>query len=407
MRTTTKGWKGDVPFKRAWFTPFVPNVKPGVERDHHPPWTDPLRHVEEASDTSSRCVVEFDAMDAPISAKGVWVMDGGVGHQIRNERETNPKEDEHETLVRVHLDFLRAGADVITTHSFVNTPALPPSKQQRNHGERSRSTDGVEHTMRRAGQAAQQAAKRARRQGRTQPVLVAGSLPPTYSCYVPPTDPRDWKDMEMYYQVAVKALLPYADLFLCETMPTSLQAIAAAEQACVTAKPAYVSFTLEDRKETDTPTLRGGETLHDAVATTLHRVPALKGILANCCAPESITGAMPVLAQMVGSRGLSFGGYGNGFWDTTSSWMKKGGHGPIPQEGIAGGNALEPLEMHRHRSDFDEAGIMMPQAYCKHVQKWVAEFGATMVGGCCGTGPLHIRAVRDCVDKHRRSTPGA
>lgn len=363
------------------------------------------RHVDEGSDTSSRSIVVVDAMDASNPAKRVWVMDGGVGHQLRNERETNPTEDEQETLVRVHLDFLRAGADVITTHSFVNTPALPPSIQQREQEDQCTSSERIEPIMRRAGQAAEQAAKRAQRLGRTQPVLVAGSLPPTYSCYVPPTDPRDCKDMETYYQVAVKALLPFADLFLCETMPTSLQAIAAAEQACATTKPTYVSFTLEDRKETDTPTLRGGETLHDAVATTLHRVPALKGVLVNCCAPESITGAMPVLAQMVGARGLSFGGYGNGFWDTTSSWMKKEGHGPIVQEGIAGGNAHEPLEMQRHSSDFDEGGIMMPQAYCKHVQKWVAEFGATMVGGCCGTGPMHIRAVRDCVDEHRKSTP--
>jgi len=350
-------------------------------------------------------VIDNRTMDTA-DPKQVWVMDGGMGHELgkRMERE---KQDPTEGWIQLHVDYVQAGADLITTHSFVDTPALPPSRRNQNQkGEQDQ--DGNLHSkMRRAGQVAREAADKAPRKGTNKPVLVAASLPPTYSCYVPPKEPRDWMAMENYYDVAVQALVPFADLFLCETMPTSQQAIAAADKACATGKPVYVSYTLEDRNETDVPTLRGGETLHDAIATTLNRVSSIEGILVNCCAPESITGAMPVLAQMVGARGLRYGGYGNAFWHTTSSWMEREGHGGTPREGAAQGNAPEPLQTHRQRSDFDGCGIMMPRAYCAYVRRWVAEFGATLVGGCCGTGPMHIRAVRDCVDEYLTAGPCA
>ena len=38
-------------------------------------------------------------------------------------------------------------------------------------------------------------------------------------------------------------------------------------------------------------------------------------------------------------------------------------------------------------------GIIKPEAYVRHAQQWVAA-GASIVGGCCGIGPEHIRALR-------------
>ena len=34
------------------------------------------------------------------------------------------------------------------------------------------------------------------------------------------------------------------------------------------------------------------------------------------------------------------------------------------------------------------------QTYANHAQQWVRE-GASIIGGCCGTGPGHLAAVRD------------
>lgn len=34
-------------------------------------------------------------------------------------------------------------------------------------------------------------------------------------------------------------------------------------------------------------------------------------------------------------------------------------------------------------------GLILPEAYAQHAQRWVAA-GASIVGGCCGVGPPHI-----------------
>jgi S-methylmethionine-dependent homocysteine/selenocysteine methylase len=38
-----------------------------------------------------------------------------------------------------------------------------------------------------------------------------------------------------------------------------------------------------------------------------------------------------------------------------------------------------------------------PEAYAAHARHWL-EVGATAVGGCCGTRPAHIAALRALVD---------
>ena len=45
-------------------------------------------------------------------------------------------------------------------------------------------------------------------------------------------------------------------------------------------------------------------------------------------------------------------------------------------------------------SEYDAAtGEMTPEAYAAHAERWVTEQGASIVGGCCGVGPRHMRAL--------------
>jgi homocysteine S-methyltransferase len=39
---------------------------------------------------------------------------------------------------------------------------------------------------------------------------------------------------------------------------------------------------------------------------------------------------------------------------------------------------------------------MTPERFAAHAASWIRH-GALVVGGCCGTGPGHIRALRDAV----------
>jgi S-methylmethionine-dependent homocysteine/selenocysteine methylase len=45
--------------------------------------------------------------------------------------------------------------------------------------------------------------------------------------------------------------------------------------------------------------------------------------------------------------------------------------------------------------DWDFSDAASPEEYANAAGSWVADHGATIVGGCCGTGPAHIQALRD------------
>ena len=64
---------------------------------------------------------------------------------------------------------------------------------------------------------------------------------------------------------------------------------------------------------------------------------------------------------------------------TTSSWL-------------AGGE--QQLASITCDAEHDAEGNITPEAYRAHAAQWV-EAGATVLGGCCGVGPEHIRRLAD------------
>jgi S-methylmethionine-dependent homocysteine/selenocysteine methylase len=133
-----------------------------------------------------------------------------------------------------------------------------------------------------------------------------------------------------------------------------------------------VAWTLHEIRPCE---LRSGDSIDDAVAA-LEGLP-VSGFLANCCAPERVTDAMP---RLKASGGEWIGGYANTFT-------------PIPQDWTLGGEK-ETDGLLTLRSDLD------PASYAVHVADWLAA-GATVVGGCCGTRPAHIAKIRDLMRKTR------
>jgi S-methylmethionine-dependent homocysteine/selenocysteine methylase len=152
-------------------------------------------------------------------------------------------------------------------------------------------------------------------------------------------------------------------------MSTGAEGRAAAAAACRTGKPVWVAWTLHEDRSGN---LRSGESI-GAAAAALEGLP-VSGCLANCCAPESITRAMPPLSRL----GVPWiGGYANTF-------------SPIPQDWTLGGEK-ETDGLLALRRDLD------PEHYAAHVADWLAA-GAKVVGGCCGTRPAHIEKMRALMD---------
>jgi S-methylmethionine-dependent homocysteine/selenocysteine methylase len=255
--------------------------------------------------------------------------------------------DAPQAVEDLHLDYIRAGARVIT----VNAYSAEPCRLEK-FGDPGR----FRGLQRAACDLALRARDRAGAGGAN--VRIAGCLPPLEWSYRPEIA-RGADEAKSVYARVVAEQAPHVDLFLCETMAAAGEAAGAARAALASHKPIWVSWTIA---EAPPGRLRSGEPITDAAAALPAGVAAL---LVNCSSPEAVGAAMPALA----ATGRPFGGYANAF---------------IPfAEGHAVGSTVESLAA---RTDLG------PDTYATHAMAWVAA-GAAIVGGCCETGPDHIAAV--------------
>lgn len=255
-------------------------------------------------------------------------------------------------LVRdVHLDYIRAGAKVVTVNSYSSTFT------------RMAMVDAVERVPALQKLACDLAAAARDKAGAAgTDVAIAGCLPPLNGTYRPDRV-RDFATNLAEYRRIAALQAPGVDLFLCETMSTAEEARAAATAAAEHGKPVWVGWSLMD----DAPWLRSGERIGAAVAAL--RGVGVSAVLANCAPPESVTAAIPELV----ATGLHAGGYANGFTRIPSTYLP--------------GRTKEQLQT---RTDLD------PDSYAAFALRWV-EDGATIVGGCCEVGPAHIARLREAL----------
>jgi S-methylmethionine-dependent homocysteine/selenocysteine methylase len=182
-------------------------------------------------------------------------------------------------------------------------------------------------------------------------VLVAGSLPPLRESYQA-SGLQAFEEMQPQYHLLAGLLKPHCDLLLCETLATVTEGLAAASAASASGLPFWVSWTIED--SAGRSLLRSGEPLQaskralasglqqdclqgsssaqqqltcampacmaaclqEAVAAVAE-LPGLEAVLVNCCSPQAVTAALPVL-QAAAPPGVRIGGYANGFRVSTS-----------------------------------------------------------------------------------------
>ncbi|MFN8592507.1 MAG: homocysteine S-methyltransferase family protein [Thermomicrobiales bacterium] len=282
------------------------------------------------------------------------LLDGGMGRELRFRGveiltsiwSANGLVVAPDVVRDIHRDYIAAGADVITTNTYgIIRQEL--------------AKEGIAHRFAELNDLACRLAVEARDEA-TRDVWIAGSLPPLNGSYRPDRV-LPWETIVPLYAEQAALLAPYVDLFLCETMSSAAEGLAAATAACATGKPVWISYTLH---EDHSGRLRSGESIAEAVRA-LGDLP-VSGILANCCPPESITAAM---ADLRDTGKTYIGGYANTFAPVPATWTLDG---DAPSDGTL------PL-----RDDLD------PAAYLTHAQTWW-DAGATVVGGCCGTRPAHI-----------------
>ena len=93
-------------------------------------------------------------------------------------------------------------------------------------------------------------------------VSIAGCLSPLFGSYAPALTISFDETVDIYRRIVAEQA-DHVDLFLCETMASADEALAAVTAACEAGKPVWVSWTLADH---GAPRLRSGETLAVASA---------------------------------------------------------------------------------------------------------------------------------------------
>ena len=262
-----------------------------------------------------------------------------------------------DVLRAIHADYAAAGADIITTNTF------------RTHG-RTLTRAGLGERARALNQLAVQIAREAAQQADRE-IFVAGSMSPLEDCYSPQLVPPDGELWIEHAEMARDLAQAGCDLLLVETMNTIREAVIAARCAATTGLPVCVSFVVglnglpPDQARAaaadETParvTLLSGESITEAVRAVQRLRPAV--ILINCVPLACIDRAFDELrAAHRGPIGL----YANvGRADDQIGWTL--------------------------------TDDVQPAAYAQHARRWLQQ-GAAIVGGCCGTTPAHIAALKE------------
>jgi homocysteine S-methyltransferase len=287
-----------------------------------------------------------------ISTGPVVVADGGTGAllstrvaRLRCPEEANLKAPE--TVVGVHLAFIRAGAELIETNTFgANRRKLSANLLD------DRLAEIIENGVKLAREAREVAGA---------PILIAGSIGPL-------GDLEGTSGAEDSFDVFTEQarLLEGrgVDLFMVETFFDLGELVTAIEAVQgVSSLPIVAQLTFDE----DAQTLAG--------VSAAQAVERLKGlgvtaIGANCgLGPQAALAALSEMSSLVGENGLML----------TAQ----------PNVGLPS------------RSD---GRIVYPNATPDYFAEFAAQasaLGARIVGGCCGTMPAQIAAIRQAVEEER------
>ncbi len=296
--------------------------------------------------------------------KAIQILDGGMGRELKKigapfrqpEWSALALMQSPELVSDVHTHFLNAGATVITTNAY----ALVPFHI------------GEQTFNEQAFKLAETAAKLARdavnaQQGEQEGKLsVAGCIPPAFGSYRP--DLFDASRVSEILMPLIEAQAPYIDVWLIETASSIEEAEAVVSLIkTLSSRPIWLSFSLHNRASTDEPvTLRSGEPLEKIVPV----LRDVERVLFNCSQPEEMESAITITRKL--NPNIAIGAYANSFSERKRSHQA---------------NAL----LSELRDD------VTPARYLDYVKSWIAA-GASTVGGCCGIGPEHIKAISEFLE---------
>jgi len=291
--------------------------------------------------------------------KKTRILDGGMGQELlARGMEPNGtlwsanallQEKYHELLLNTHIDFIKAGAEVIVTTTFTTRKV----RLRDNNVE-----DKFEYLNKKAGEIAQKAKKLYPN------ILIAGGLPPQYLTYE--ADTRSDIEIAENFKTQAELLNPYVDFFYFDVLSSVKEFKIAIESISQFNKPYLIGAHISDGTN-----LPSGEKISEIMTKIKHE--KLLGIILSCISPENYE----LNLNEIKNLGVPFGFKLNGFIKTNPKPNYTGAFNESktgnPNEFLGVREDLTPDKMSEFAKKFKDAG-------------------ATILGGCCETRPSHIKA---------------
>jgi len=243
-------------------------------------------------------------------------------------------------LLDIHREYVEAGVDYITANTFRTTP--------RAYQKTGLSSNEANQIAQQSMQSAIKIAKEAANQS----ITVLGSIAPLEDCYSPKLFPGVKTAKDEFSMITKWLESSGIDGYMLETMNNILETQSCLEVIQNSNLPIWVSFNLSDSHH-----IQSGETLENAINMTNNF--DVDCILLNCNPLERTQDGLQILA------------------DKCSTW------GIYPNLGV-GEPSPDGVITSYHS---DDAFL----ALCKNAM----DLGASVLGGCCGTSPRHIKLLVD------------
>jgi homocysteine S-methyltransferase len=277
----------------------------------------------------------------------VVLIDGGTGSELRRRGVPMSPEawsglagrDSHAVLRSIHEDFIRAGAEVITTNTFGTSRFVLQSA-------------GLDEHFAAINRCAVNAAKAARAEAADEPVAIAGSI----SCFPPRFDrqayPPSGIERDAYRELAALLADCGVDLIALEMMQDIEHGSLALSAALETGLPVWLGVSARQH----------GDRLvaYDYPERPLE--PVLEELIAL---GPTVVNVMHTPVDAVGAATAAVRRY----------W--RGPLGVYPELGDAGSR---------------DALAHSPERFVGCALDWVG-LGVRLLGGCCGSGPEHLAAL--------------
>ena len=292
----------------------------------------------------------------------VRILDGGMGQHLLA-KGLKPKgslwsatalidKKHHQLVVDAHLDFIKSGAEVIITSNF-------SARRQR------MIQNNVEEHFNYANKKAGELALKAKEISKKN-VLIAGSLPAQNDTYV--LDQRDKKVIEKGFYDQAKLIKPFVDFFYLDVLCGSKECKIALNITEKLNLPVLVGLHVKKNGK-----LPSNETISEVVENCKNK--NWLGLIVACVSPEIIENTIDEIKQFK----IPFGFKAN-LWKAEE---------PIPVHKFASPSdeiGANPVETMGTRDDYTDVRFL-------EFSKKMLNKGATILGGCCETKPLHIEKI--------------